>query len=151
MTVKEIITLPPVLATCGAGVIFGLRGGVGGYGTLLDVAGYGLILLSMAITFWAFEVFRTHKTPILPDRTPQSMITSGPFRFSRNPIYLSMLISLLALGLIFATLWAILVAAVFAVLVTRFHILHEEQVIRAKYTDDAAAYFARTPRWVGPF
>ncbi|MGV6838772.1 MAG: methyltransferase family protein, partial [Planktomarina sp.] len=123
----------------------------GGYRSGMDIAGYLLIVLSMDIVIWAAWVFHTHKTPIMPDRTPQNMITSGPYRFSRNPIYLAMLITLLGLGLIFATFMAIPVALIFAVLVTHFHIKHEETVISAKYADEATAYFARTPRWVGPF
>lgn len=151
MTFKEIITLPPVLTLGGAAVIFARGRAAGIDMPMLNWFGAALIVISLGLIIASALVFRTYKTPIIPDRTPEALITSGPFAKSRNPIYLSMLFVLLGLGLIFGTFWAIPVAAIFAFLVTKFHIHPEEAVLRAQYPQDAPRYFARTPRWIGPF
>src|SRR5262245_30836681 len=50
--------------------------------------GAGLIVLGFGVMIWAWEWFRRSDTPIRPTDQAVVLVTSGPFRFSRNPMYL---------------------------------------------------------------
>ena len=91
--------------------------------------GRALIALGLGLAIWAVVAFRRAKTTVIPKERPSALVETGPFRFSRNPIYLADLIILagwcLTLG---APLAAVLVVPFWWVLERRF-ILGEEAVL----------------------
>jgi protein-S-isoprenylcysteine O-methyltransferase Ste14 len=110
-------------------------------GFLLLVAG-GAIDLSAGYTMWRA------RTNILPHKPALRLITSGPFRFTRNPIYLANSIALAGIALAFSNLWFIVAAASVTLLVDRLAIRREEAHLAARFGAEWDAYAARTPRWI---
>ncbi|MEM7506323.1 MAG: isoprenylcysteine carboxylmethyltransferase family protein [Pseudomonadota bacterium] len=110
--------------------------------------GRALIALGLALAVCAAVAFRRAKTTIIPRERPSALVESGPFGFSRNPIYLADLVILagwcLTLG---APLTLVLVVAFWRVLTKRF-IEPEEAVLSADLGADYAAYKARVRRWI---
>lgn len=96
---------------------------------------------------WSAFYFWQKKTTIEPRHRPKTLIVEGPYRVSRNPIYLAMLLLLLAEALWLGPL-AGFIAVVFqwAVLRQRF-ILGEETTLRNTFGDEAESYIAKTRRW----
>ncbi|PZX39326.1 protein-S-isoprenylcysteine O-methyltransferase Ste14 [Roseinatronobacter thiooxidans] len=112
-----------------------------GAGTLLVLL--GAVLFGLA--GWAF--LRARST-IIPHQTPQRLITTGIFRFSRNPIYLADVLILVGLSLRWGAVGGLVLAPVLVwVLHARFIKLEEGRILRA-FGADAQAYFARTRRWL---
>ena len=72
---------------------------IAGFATFPDYhgnwTGSALIALGVMIAIWAAISFRRQRTTIIPHQTPTSLITEGPFQFSRNPIYLADLLVLI--------------------------------------------------------
>lgn len=107
-----------------------------------------LAVAAVALGVWAALWFRARRTVIEPRHRPRALIVEGPFRLSRNPIYLAMLMLLLA-----EALWlgpaAGLLGVVFqwAVLRQRF-ILGEEATLCATFGAEAESYLSRTRRWI---
>ena len=82
-----------------------------------------------------------------PDKSSR-LVTSGVYRFSRNPIYVAMMLVLLAWA---AALWSpvsLCVSAAFALYVDRFQIRPEERVLGARFGQDYAEYARRVRRWL---
>jgi protein-S-isoprenylcysteine O-methyltransferase Ste14 len=112
-------------------------------GSGLAVAG----LLFAISAFLAFQKARTTVSPIAIDQA-SSLVTSGPFAISRNPMYLGLALVLLgwAIGLGAAT--ALAGPVIFVILVTIFQIRPEERVLREKFGDAYADYCKRVRRWI---
>ena len=70
---------------------------------------------------------RKMKTTFIPDGTPEVLISSGPFKFSRNPIYLGMLTILVGVAFLMSSLSAIIIALVFGIIINFTWIAHEEK------------------------
>lgn len=110
-------------------------------GGLLVGAGVVLILLA------ALE-FRRHKTTIVPHQEASTLIETGVFKRSRNPIYLADVLILTGLILRWdAVLSLVLVPILFWVLETRF-VIPEENRLRRHFRADFARYMHKTRRWI---
>lgn len=105
--------------------------------------GVGLVVIAAsALWFWK------KKTSIEPHHTPQTLIIEGPYRVSRNPIYLALVIILL--GSVIGRgqpIALILVPVFFGVLTQRF-VLPEERALVAAFGEAAERYFSKTRRWL---
>lgn len=110
--------------------------------------GLGLGAAGIALLVAAIMTLRRHDTTVLPDVGASALVTSGPFRRFRNPIYLADALILLGLAEITKNVWFVIGAAVFAVLVTWLAILPEERHLEARFGDDYLDYKARTRRWL---
>jgi len=103
---------------------------------------------SLAIIAWSAIWFWKKKTPIEPHHAPKALIIEGPYRLSRNPIYLALVMltisSALGHGSIFGGVAAVLL---WAILDRRFA-AKEEIVLIGQFGDEALAYIAETRRWL---
>jgi protein-S-isoprenylcysteine O-methyltransferase Ste14 len=105
------------------------------------------LVLSLAMLAWATAAMRRARTSMLPYKPTTALVTSGPFRFTRNPLYLS-----LNLGYISAALWidalpALLLVPVALAILHFGVILREESYLEAKFGDAYRDYRRRVPRW----
>jgi protein-S-isoprenylcysteine O-methyltransferase Ste14 len=118
-------------------------------GTILLTVGMGLAALAIAMELATALTFRKHRTTILPHRGATTLITSGPFRWSRNPIYLANTLLLIACSLIFGIAWLLLAAALAATLTHHLAIKREEVHLAGKFGSDWEMYRNTTRRWFG--
>ena len=107
------------------------------------LAGGGLLL-----AVWALAVFRAHQTSVIPHQMPRQMITTGPFAFSRNPIYLGD-----AMVLAGATIWwghwvALALVPAFVLLIQRRFIAPEEHRLKESFGPKFDVYQQQTRRWL---
>lgn len=109
------------------------------------LSGAGLVLLTSAVG--AFVRVKTTVNPLDPGSAEQ-LVTSGLFRFSRNPMYLGMLL-ILAGGIIWLGAWSGMLAPVlFIWFMTELQIKPEEYSLQQKFGDQFSAYRRRTRRWI---
>ena len=90
---------------------------------------------------------RTTVSPTRPDRS-KALVLSGIFRFTRNPIYLGMLLLLVAWAMHLWQPQAFVALPVFATWIHRFQIIPEERALRAKFGAPFEEYAAATRRWI---
>lgn len=105
--------------------------------------GLGLGLSGMA----AFRRAKTTMNPTRPSAT-SALVTGGAFRFTRNPMYLSLVLYLLAWGVYLSNWLALLFLPVFALYITQFQIRPEERVLFSLFGQEYAAYRERVRRWL---
>lgn len=113
-----------------------------------DAFGFATTVAGGALATWALVTFlRTRTTPI-PNRPARALVTGGPYRFSRNPMYVGISGVLAGLALIWNTLWLVAVLPPVWLVLTRFVIEHEEAYLTRKFGDDYRAFLSRTRRWI---
>ncbi|WKE64577.1 methyltransferase [Gallaecimonas kandeliae] len=120
---------------------FGLGLGLMLVGGALFAVGTLLLLLSAGL-------FRRRATTLDPTRAPDLLVTSGLYRFSRNPMYLGMLLMLLGLALALDSLLGLLFPIAFFALMNWRQIPAEESRIEAAFGDQYRHYQKRTRRWL---
>ncbi len=103
-----------------------------------------LIALVAFATLW---IARTTINPFDPWRASR-LVTGGIFRLSRNPLYLSLLLLLVAYAIRLGAWAEWLGPALFAAYVTRFQIIPEERILARKFGAEFEAYRRRTRRWI---
>lgn len=109
--------------------------GLGGLGTVLAVA----CILTFAL--------HGRGTPA-PFDPPRRLVLRGPYRYTRNPMYLGAALAMLGAGVYYGS-WAIIVyVAVFLASAHALVRLHEEPALRRQFGADYEAYCAATPRWL---
>ena len=109
----------------------------------LLLVGLGLNLLPKV----AFKRARTTVNPLRP-QAATALVTSGVYRYTRNPMYLGHACLLLALACALANAAAFLAMPAFVLYVTRFQILPEERFLSGRFPDAYAALSRRAPRWL---
>lgn len=112
------------------------------------MAGRGIGLAGLVLFGWAAWTLHRHGTTILPDKATTVLVTDGPFRFRRNPIYIAQVLILFGAAEITQNVWFAILALPFAGLVTWLAILPEERHLEARFGDAYRAYKAKTRRWI---
>ena len=110
--------------------------------------GSALVALGLALNITASRRFEAVGTPIRPGTRSTSLETGGVFAYSRNPMYLGMALILFGAALALGTATAFLVAPIFAVLIQRHFIVHEEAMLVDTFPREYAEYRDRVRRWV---
>lgn len=115
---------------------------------LASCLGWALIGLGVSLMFWAVAEMYRHRTTINPYGKPSSLLQSGPFRFSRNPIYLGDTLVYSGIALLLASLWPWLILPLLILCMQRTVIVHEERLLARLFDDQYRVYCSRVRRWV---
>lgn len=116
-------------------------------GALLRPLAYLTAAAAAALALWAVVVMLRARTSVIPGRAPDALVTTGPFRVSRNPIYLSDLGFLVAAALYVGSVWPLLAIPALAWILTRRFIEPEEAALQAAFPEAWRAWAARVGRW----
>jgi len=117
-------------------------------GTLGRLLG-GLALLAAVVLFvTSVRTFRTAGTPLPGHRPTTKVVSSGPYRFSRNPIYLAFSLLQLGVALWFNSLWVVLTLAGSIAVMSLLVIPREERYLEARFPDEYLPYRASVRRWL---
>lgn len=110
--------------------------------------GLGLGIAGVALLIWSALTLRRHNTTIRPSGASSTeLVTDGPYRFRRNPIYIADVLMLLGVAELTHNVWFAILAALFIPLVTWLAILPEERHLEARFGEAYRAYKASTRRW----
>lgn len=116
--------------------------------TWLQILGVLLFVAGLALIFWALRKLLHHRTSILSTRRTSHLVTSGPFRLTRNPVYLGYALVMLALGLIASCAWMIAASLITATLIHLYVIRREEKHLLARFGFEFERYCRRTRAWI---
>ncbi len=104
---------------------------------------FGFILgLSALVQFWR------KRTSVIPYRPTTAIIQSGPFRLTRNPVYLGDTLLYVGVALVMNTAWPLLLLPLVLLIVHRGVILREERYLEQKFGDEYISYRSRVRRWI---
>jgi protein-S-isoprenylcysteine O-methyltransferase Ste14 len=114
----------------------------------LVVFGWMAVAAGLASVGWGLVTFFRARTSVIPNRPASRLVTSGPYRFSRNPMYIGLSALYLGLALVFDLGWPI---ALFPLAVVGLYLLvirREERYLARAFGEEYAAYARRVRRWL---
>ncbi|TSD00610.1 MAG: hypothetical protein Greene101449_82 [Candidatus Peregrinibacteria bacterium Greene1014_49] len=97
---------------------------------------------------WCVSLFTNAKTELAPGGMPTTLVTSGPYRYTRNPIYLANMLVLLGTCVMLGSLSPFIVIPLFFLVVNTFIIPFEERRLHSIFGEDYAAFQRRVRRWL---
>ena len=97
---------------------------------------------------WALVTIARHRTALLPGGETTTVIDRGPFAWSRNPLYLGLLAGSAGVGLVAASMWALLALPLELALLHWGAVVPEERYLAAKFGTTYADYTGRVRRWL---
>lgn len=110
--------------------------------------GAGLVVLFVLWNGWTMSVMASRQTAILPGGATTLVLQSGPFRASRNPLYVGLVALDAGLALLAQSFWAVALVPVGVVALTWGAIRPEERYLASKFGAEYDAYRARVRRWL---
>ena len=96
----------------------------------------------------AFTAFRRARTTLIPNQPATAFVTDGPYRFTRNPMYVSLVALYLAVALFMNGWWPIVLLPLVVLVIDRAVIAREERYLGAAFPSEYSAYRARVRRWL---
>lgn len=113
----------------------------------LRAVGYLHNTLGAALMIWCFVIFKRKRTTIYPSRPVATLVIAGPYRHSRNPMYVALALIHLGVTMTSGVLWYAATFALSTWLTQRFVIAPEERYLRRKFAQAYEEYCATVPRW----
>ena len=110
--------------------------------------GFVMVTFSLVIALMSFREFNRAQNPVPPNQPIQSLMTSGPFRFSRNPLYLALGFLHGGIALLSGNAW-ILISLPLSLLFVRYYVISREEAYLVRRFDQAyLEYMGRVRRWL---
>lgn len=148
------LKIPPVIVWLAfAGAMFGISRCIPALSFALPgstAIALALVVLGVALTLAGVAAFRRERTTVNPldPSASSSVVSSGVYRFTRNPMYLGFLLTLAGWAAYLANAGAVLFLPAFVAYMTQFQIKPEERALQAKFGDRFTRYASRVRRWL---
>lgn len=110
--------------------------------------GWVLIAAFAVWNGWSLRLFARHDTGLLPGQATSALIERGPYRWSRNPLYVGLVALHVGWALLIPSFWALVLAPVSVALLLWGAILPEERFLRQRFGAPYEEYCARVRRWL---
>jgi protein-S-isoprenylcysteine O-methyltransferase Ste14 len=112
------------------------------------IVGCIFMLISGYFTLSAFIALTKNKTPFDPAKPTVRVVTEGSFRFSRNPLYLSLLLLLFGIAFLTFSLWLFFSIPILFTLFLFYAVKPEERYLSQKFGKEYSDYSAKVRRWI---
>jgi protein-S-isoprenylcysteine O-methyltransferase Ste14 len=112
------------------------------------ILGALLVPLWLLLTAWSFRRFRASGTSVVPVRPTTALVIEGPYRYTRNPMYLGLLLLYVGVACWFRLLWPLLLAPVLVWVIGMAVIGREERYLTRKFGDEYRRYQEHVRRWL---
>jgi protein-S-isoprenylcysteine O-methyltransferase Ste14 len=110
--------------------------------------GTTVFFLALALFAWAVATMSRGGSNVPTNLPTTAIVESGPYRFTRNPIYLSMCLGLIGLAIAFDNLWLMMTLVPFALVIRYGVVAREEAYLERKFGDVYRGYRSRVRRWL---
>ncbi len=104
--------------------------------------------VAVAIVALSFREFAKAKTSLRPDRGAHALIRTGPFRYSRNPLYVAVILLIVGIGVWVNSLWILVMLIPLFLVMSRAVIAREESYLEHKFGQEYLEYRASVRRWL---
>lgn len=112
------------------------------------LVGILVFLAALALAAWSTATMSRAGTNVPTNRPTTTIVEGGPYRYTRNPIYIGMFAGLVGLAVAFNTLWPLLMLVPFAVVIRYGVVAREEAYLDRKFGDAYRSYRLRVRRWL---
>jgi protein-S-isoprenylcysteine O-methyltransferase Ste14 len=110
--------------------------------------GFVFFFFGGILNIWTDQLFKKNKTTVKPDEKPALLIQTGPFKFSRNPMYLGMALLLFGAGIILGSVMSFAGFIIFVLAMEFSFIPQEEKILAEQFGQDFESYKRKVRRWI---
>jgi protein-S-isoprenylcysteine O-methyltransferase Ste14 len=150
----DVLIKPPFLFLgalalgCLLSLAMPLGPGLGQANTLALVVGLTFVLIGVALAALSVRRFRLAGTSVVPGEPSTALVVTGPYAFTRNPIYIAFVIAYFGLAIMLTSLWVLLLLIPILAILQRGVVEREEAYLERQFGDAYRKYQARVPRWL---
>jgi protein-S-isoprenylcysteine O-methyltransferase Ste14 len=110
----------------------------------------GIVFVALGLTLAIFSARAFHRagTNVVPGQPATALVTTGPYKVTRNPIYIGFVLVYFGLSLVLTSLWILILIVPVLMILQRGVVLPEEAYLEHKFGDAYRRYQARVPRWL---
>ena len=113
-----------------------------------DWLGAVVFVLALALFAWAIVTITRAGSSVPTNRPTTALVESGPYRFTRNPIYLGMFLGLIGVAIAFDNFWLLMMLVPFALVIRYGVVVREEAYLERKFGNVYRGYRSRVRRWL---
>lgn len=110
--------------------------------------GFLFFVMGSLLNIWADQLLKKEKTTVKPFEKPAVLVQTGPFKISRNPMYLGMVLLLLGAGFILGSLTSFIGVLLFVAAMEILFIPKEEKILLEQFGKEYLAYKKKMRRWI---
>jgi len=111
-------------------------------------AGGALALIGLALFVMSLREFKRAGTSVVPGEPSTVLLDRGPYRYTRNPIYISFIIFYFGVAILLTSTWMLLLLIPVLIVLQRGVVEREEAYLQSKFGEAYRKYQARAPRWL---
>jgi len=150
----DVAVKPPLLflGAVAAGLLLSLAlpigPGLGSANQLAVIVGSIFVVLGFALAAFSVRTFTRAGADVVPGRPATTLVTKGPYRVTRNPIYIGFTLAYFGIAILATSVWMLLLLVPLLIVLQKGVVLREEAYLDAKFGEDYQKYKARVPRWL---
>ncbi|MGB6906120.1 MAG: isoprenylcysteine carboxylmethyltransferase family protein [Methyloceanibacter sp.] len=150
----DVVVKPPLLFAgalllgCLLSWLIPIGPGLGAANGRALAVGGSLALAGLALGVLSIREFRRASTSVVPGEPSTTLLETGPYRFTRNPIYIGLVILYFALAIVLTSAWMLVLLIPVLIVLQRGVVEREEAYLKTKFGDAYRQYQARMPRWL---
>lgn len=114
----------------------------------LNLIGAVPIVIGIVITLAGSNMFKAADTTEMTFDEPSTLVTSGIYKISRNPVYLGFALMIVGVGIMLGSAISFVVAIAFIITTDRWYISYEEKMLKEKFGKDYLIYKSKVRRWM---
>ncbi len=111
------------------------------------LAGVVLSVAGVLIASTAMRAFTQAGTTVLPNKPNAALVKTGLYKYSRNPMYVGLILIYAGFAALLGSVWALVLLPVFVAYVRYFAIAREEAYLKRRFGETYIAYMRNIPRW----
>jgi protein-S-isoprenylcysteine O-methyltransferase Ste14 len=110
--------------------------------------GLTFVAIGFALAALSVRNFRLAGTSVVPGEPSTALVETGPYRFTRNPIYIGFVLAYFGLSIMLTSLWVLLLLIPVLFILQRGVVEREEDYLERQFGEAYRKYKARVPRWL---
>jgi protein-S-isoprenylcysteine O-methyltransferase Ste14 len=150
-----VVTIRPPLLFAGA-IVLGVLLSVflpigpvpGSANAVAVITGSIFVLLGFTLGAISVKTFTRAGADVIPGNPATVLVSTGPYRFSRNPIYIGFVLIYFGIAILATSVWMLFLLPIVLVVLQKGVVTREESYLERKFGEDYAKYKARVPRWL---
>jgi len=150
----DVVIKPPFLFLgalglgCLLSLIVPIGPGLGQANWLALAVGFTFVAIGFAIAALSVRNFRLAGTSVVPGEPSTALVVTGPYRFTRNPIYIGFVLAYFGLAIMLTSMWVLLLLIPVLLVLQRGVVEREEVYLERQFGEAYRKYKARVPRWL---
>ena len=150
----DVAIAPPLLflGALGLGAVLSFAlpfgPGIGSANKLALLAGFAFVVIGFALVALSARRFRLAGTSVVPGQPAKALVAVGPYRITRNPIYIGFTLAYFGLAIVLTSMWVLLLLIPVLAVLQHGVVFREEAYLERRFGDAYRKYKAHVPRWL---